>query len=64
MMSDVGLNISQLRDLLKILRNKLSTKKFEPEIMMKSHSRDMIIPKFGEYNHYRETRTNPELVLF
>ena len=25
---------------------------------------DMIIPKFGEYKYYYETRTKPELILF
>ena len=33
MMSDVGLNISQLGILLKILRDKLGTKMFEPETL-------------------------------
>ena len=51
MTSDVGLNISQLRILLRILRNKLGTQMFEPENIMKSLSGDMILPKFGEYKY-------------
>ena len=50
-MSDVGLNISQLYILLRILRNKLSAKMFEPENIMKILSGDMIFPKFGEYKY-------------
>ena len=38
MMSDDGLNISQLRILLRILRNKLGAKIFEPENIMKNLS--------------------------
>ena len=33
MMSDVGLNISQLRIFLRILRNKLGANIFEPETL-------------------------------
>ena len=51
LMSDVGLNISQLRILLRILRNKLGAEMFEPEIIIKSLSGDMILPKFGEYKY-------------
>ena len=47
-MSDGGLNISQLRILLRILRNKLGAKMFEPENVMTSLSGDIILPKFGE----------------
>ena len=54
MMSDVGLNISQSCILLRILRNKVGAKMFEPEHIMKCLSGDMILPKFGEYKYYRE----------
>ena len=64
MMIDVGLNISQLRIILRILRNKLGTKCFEPENIMNSFSGDMILPKFGEYKYYHETGSKPEHVLF
>ena len=64
MMSDVGLNISQLRVHLRMLRNKLGAKMLEPEKMIKSLSGDMITPKFGEYDYHRETGTKPELILF
>ena len=65
MMSDVGLNISQLRILLRILRNKLGAKMFEPENIMKSLSGDMTLPKFGEYKYNNmEKGTKDELILF
>ena len=64
MMSDIGLNISHLRILLRVLRNKLSAEMCEPEKMMKFLSGHMIIPKFSEYNYYHETRTKPKLILF
>ena len=64
MMSGVGLNISQLRILLRILRNKLGEKMFEPENRMKRFSGDIIIPKFGEYEYYHETGSKPEHILF
>ena len=64
MMSDVGLNISQFRILLRILRNKLGAKMFEPENIMKNFSGDMILPKFGEYKYYTESGTKPEHILF
>ena len=63
-MSDVGLKISQLRILLRILRNKLGANIFKPEKMIKRLSGNMVIPKFSEYNYYHETGTKPELILF
>ena len=63
MMSDVSLNISQLRILFKILRNKLGAKMCEPESIMKSLSRDMILLKFGEYKYYHEVGSKPEYIL-
>ena len=64
MMSDVGLNISQLIILLRRLRNKLGAKFFEPKHMMKNLSGDMIIPKFGEYNYYHKAESKYELIIF
>ena len=64
MIGDVGFNNSQLRILLRILRNKLGAKMFEPENIMKSISGDMILPKFGEYKYYYETGCKPEHILF
>ena len=58
-MSDVGLNISKIRILLSILRNKLGVKMFEPEKMMKSLRGDMIFPKFEENNYYYEAGSKP-----
>ena len=63
LMSDVGLNISQSRILLRILRNKLGAKMFEPENIMKSLSGDMILPKFDEYKYYNiEIGSKPERI--
>ena len=65
MMSDVGLNIYQLRILLRILRNKLGATFFEPEHMMKNLSGDIILPKFGEYKYNNmEKGSKPEHILF
>ena len=65
LMSDVGLNISQLRILLRILRNKLGSKMFEPENVMTSLRGDMILSKFGEYKYNNmEKGTKPENILF
>ena len=64
MMSDVGLNISQLSILFKKLRNKLGAKMCEPESIMKSLSGDMIFLKFGEYKYYHEVGSKPEYILF
>ena len=64
MMSDVGLNISQLRILLRILRNMLGAKMFEPKKDMKCLSGDMIIPKFGEDKYHHEIGSKPENILF
>ena len=63
MMSDVGLNISQLRILLRILRNKLGVKIFELKNIMKSRSGDMILSKFGEYKYYHDEESKPEHIL-
>ena len=64
-MTDVGLNISQLRILLRILRNKLGAKMFEFEHIMKSLSGDMILPKFDEYKYNNMKKgSKPEHILF
>ena len=47
MMSDVGLDIFQLRIILTILRKKFGAKIFESENIMKNVSEDMILSKFG-----------------
>ena len=63
MMSNVGLNIYQLRILIRILRNNVGAIVFEDEKIMKSLSGDMLIPKFGEYNCYHKTGSKSELIL-
>ena len=47
---------------LRILRNKLGTKIFEPDHLMKALSGDRILPKLREYNYYHEAGSKPELV--
>ena len=64
MMSDDGLNISQLRIILRTLHNKLDEQMFKPENVMKSLSGDMIHPKFGEYKYNHEKGSKPENNLF
>ena len=65
LMSDVGLNISQLRILLRILRNKLGANIFKLENIMKSLRGDMILPKFGEYKYNNiERGSKLEHILF
>ena len=50
---------------IRILRNKLGAKMFEPENVMTSLSGDMILPKFGEYKYNNmEKGAKPEHILF
>ena len=48
-MSDIGLNILELRILLHILRYKIDAKMFEQRIIMKKFSRKLIKPQVGQY---------------
>ena len=64
MMSNVGLNISQLHIILRILRDKLGANVFEPENIIKILSGDMILPKFGEYKYCNEIGSKSEHILF
>ena len=64
MISDVGLNIFQLRILLRVLQSKIGAKMFEPEHMIKVLSGNMTLPKFREHNYYHEAGSKPELILF
>ena len=64
LLSDVELNIYQLRILFRILRNKLDAKMFEHENIMKSLSGDMLLPKFGEYKYNNmEKGSKPEISI-
>ena len=63
-MRDVGITVSQLRILLRIVRNKLGAKIFETKKMMNILSGDMILFKVGEYNYYNKPGSKPELILF
>ena len=53
MTNGVGINISPLRILLKILRYKIGANLFEPETKM-----------IGEYNYIHEFDSKPELILY
>ena len=63
MMNDVGINISQLRILLRILRHKIGPKLFESESKMIYLCGEMIVPPFGEYTYIHEVGSKPELVI-
>ena len=64
MMSGICLNISQLRILLRILRNKSGAIFFEHKYLMKAFSGDMILPKLGGYNNYMKLEVNLNLFYF
>ena len=64
MMNDVGINISQLRILIRILRHKIGAKLFEPESKMVDLRGEMIAPQFGEYKYTHETSTKLESILY
>ena len=63
MMSDVWLNISQLRIILEKMRRELDVKFVEPEYLMKNISGDILFPKFGEYIYYHEAISKTELIF-
>ena len=63
-MNDVGINISQLRILLRILLHKIGAKFFEPESRMIGLYGEMIVPHFGEYTYIHEVGSKPELILY
>ena len=64
MMNDVGINISQLRILLRILRHKIGAKLFESESKMIDSYGKIIVPQFGEYNYIHELDSKPEHILY
>ena len=63
-MNNVGINISQLRILLRILQHKIEAKLFEPESKMVDLRGEIIFPQFGEYKYIHETGSKPELILY
>ena len=63
-MNDVGINISQLRILLRILRHKISAKLFESETQMIDWFGEMIAPQFDNYKYVHEVGSKPELILY
>ena len=54
MMNDVGIKISQLRILLRILRHRIGSNFVEPEFKMIDIYGEMIVPQFGEYKYIHE----------
>ena len=64
-MSDVDLNIYQWHILLRMLRNKLDAKTFEPEHLMKALNGVIILPKFSEYNNNNyEAESKHDPIIF
>ena len=63
MMNDVGIHISQLRIILRVLRHKIGAKLFEPESKMTNICGEMIVPQFGEYKYIDDIGSKPELIL-
>ena len=63
-MNDIGMNISQLSILLRILRYKIGAKLFEPESKMIHLCGEMIVPQFGIYKYIHEVGSRPEVVLY
>ena len=64
MMNDIGINISQLCIILRLLLHKIGDKLFEPESKMVDLRGEMIVPQFGEYKCIHEIGSKPELVLY
>ena len=64
MMNDIGINISQLSILLRILRYKIGAKLFESESKMIDLCGEMIVPRFGEYKYIHEVGSKAELILY
>ena len=62
MMNAVGINISQLRILHRILRHKCGVKLFEPKSKMVDLCGEMIVQQFGEYKYIHEIGSKPELI--
>ena len=66
MINDVGINISQLRILLKKLHHKIGVELFElfePESKMADLRGEMIVSQFSEYKYIHEISSKPELIL-
>ena len=53
-MSDIGLNISQLHILLRMLHYKLGANSFEIEYNMKELRGETVLAEFGEYSYIYE----------
>ena len=64
MMNDAGINILQLRILLRILRHEIDTKLFEYESKIADSCGKMIVPQFVEYKYFHAIGSKPELILY
>ena len=64
MMNDIGINISQLRILLRILRYKIGDKLFDSESKIVDLRGEMIVPQFSEDKYIHETSIKPESILY
>ena len=64
MRNDVGINMSQLRILLGILRHEIGAKLFEPESKIIDLYGEMVVPQFGKYKYVHEIGSKPELILY
>ena len=64
MMNDIGINISQLRILLRILRYKIVDKLFDSESKIVDLRGEMIVPQFSEDKYIHETSIKPESILY
>ena len=60
----IGINVSQLRILLRILQHKISAKLFESETQMIDWFGEMIAPQFDNYKYVHEVGSKPELILY
>ena len=64
MMNDIGINISQLRILLRMLRHKIGAKLFEDKSKMTDLCGEIVVPQFGEYKYIHKICSKPELILY
>ena len=64
MMNDVGIYISQLRILLRILRHKIGAELFETESKMTDLCGEIIVPQLGKYKYIHKIGSKPELILY
>ena len=64
MMNNIGINISSLSILLRILQHKIGAKLFVSESKMTNLCDVMNVPQFGEYKYTHELGSKPELIVY